>query len=240
MKKNLMRTLAASAMTAALGLTLMGAPAQAATRPVDVTKYTMSDVTYSKTNAGCHYTPVKATVKKNKKSIKYYYINAKVTGPGRDPVGVSFRNDKSKTTLQTCSSVHGTGKFKIGPATVSAYTGDYRYSWTNKSDKTSKTFYVRGKGYASLSAKRSGKNVTFKTAAKYYSPKKFDNLAYNPKSAKIQVKRSGKWATLKTVSFKGGKATVKATMKSTSPAQFRLTFPKTSNITGSTTKVLKK
>ncbi|GAA4369518.1 hypothetical protein GCM10023166_17170 [Paeniglutamicibacter cryotolerans] len=240
MKKSLLQTLAATAMTAALGLTLMGAPAQAASRPVDVTKYTISDVTYTKGQLGCTQTPVKATIKKSS-AYKYYSVQAPVTRNGKLLTTLFFsdRTKKNVEKLQTCP-FQGTGKFVIGKSKISAYSGDYRYSWMNKTDGTTKTFYVRGKGYASLLAKRSGKKVTFQSAAKYYSTKKYTNLAYNPKSAKIQVKKGSKWVTLKTVKFSKGKATTTATLKSSKAAQFRLTFPKTTTVTGSTSKVVKK
>lgn len=114
----------------------------------------------------------------------------------------------------------------------------FSYSkYVDRTDYTKGSFYIRGKAYASLSTKRSGKTVTLTSKTKVYNPAKYGKVNYNPK-VKFQVKSDSKWKALKTVSAKKGKATYK--VKTKSKKSYRVTFSQASWATGATSKSSKR
>ncbi|MFE5777653.1 hypothetical protein, partial [Brachybacterium sp. NPDC056505] len=128
----------------------------------------------------------------------------------------------------------GLGKYTVGPADVTAgYTK--RASWgsyTDYTDNTKKSFYVRAKSKASLSSSRKGRTVTLSVKATSLNLDWDEYRAYNPSSATLQVKSGKTWKTVKKVKLSKGKATVKVT--SSAKRQYRFTYPKTSTRTGAT------
>ncbi|WP_159611458.1 hypothetical protein [Glutamicibacter sp. JC586] len=214
-------------LVAAGALALGTVPAQASERPIDITDYSVSSITVADSN--CRNLTVKASTK-----VKGDYEDASayidVTRNGGLVAGVSLENRKIADRAFICPSLYGLGAYKVGPADVSAtysswnsYWDDYDTEYTYYTDRTSKTFYVRGKAKSSVSAKRSGRKVTLTAKAQVYSPEKYRYAQYNAKNAKFQVKSGSKWKTLKTVNLKKG--TAKLTVTQSKKKTYRLSVP---------------
>jgi hypothetical protein len=214
--------------------------ASASSRPIDITGYKVSDQVV--TSSYCRKVTVTMTTKKQK-DYKESSIDVDVTR-GRDLVGwVSSSNGKSLSRLQICPWLDGLGKYTVGPADVFAgYTkhdswGSYT-DYKDYTDNTKKSFYVRAKSKASLSSSRRGRTVTLTAKASSLNLDWDEYRAYNPASAKLQVKSGKTWKTVKKVKLSKGKATVKVT--SSAKKQYRFTYPKTSTRTGATSGTVKR
>lgn len=191
--------------------------------------------------SSCRNVTIKARTKKQR---DYWdsFGTVDVTKAGGWVGSVSFDDGIITDRAVICPSYEGLGKYTVGPADLLA---EYEYSdywgWSTdlKSyvDGTRKSFYIRGKAKASVSAKRSGKYVTLTGKASRYRPDLYGYRAYNPR-AKFQVKSGNQWKTVKTVTLKKGKATVK--VKRSSKATYRMTFAKTSYSTSATSKSVRK
>lgn len=213
--------------------------AEAAGTKFDVTKLSSSDVVIA--GWECKYINVHMQHKKSK--VDDWDVDTDIRGPRGLATWAwfsSYSNSK-KDRVQICPSSDGLGKYTIGPSEVRAYYyggSSYNdYGEVEKADKTKGYFYVRGKAYASLSTKRSGKTVTLTSKTKVYNPEKYGKVNYSPK-VKFQVKSGSKWKTLKTITAKKGKAVYK--LKSNSKRSYRVTFSQISWATGATSKSLKK
>ena len=145
-------------------------------------------------------------------------------------------DDSKRTLTDICPDMDGLGKYTIGPSEVWANTSDYD-EVVDGVDNTKGYFYVRGKSYASLSTKRSGKTVTLSSTTKVYKPEHDRKVSYSPK-VKFQVKSGSKWKTIKTVTAKKGKATYK--VKTKSKKTYRVTFSQVSWAAGATSKSAKR
>lgn len=209
--------------------------ASASSRSIDITGYKVSDQVIT-SGYSCRKITVTMTTKKQK-DYKSSSIDVDVTR-GRDLVGwLSSSNGKSLSRVQICPWLDGLGKYTIGPADVFAgystrdswgpYT-DYR----DYTDNTKKSFYVRAKSKASLSSSRKGRTVTLSAKATSLNLDRDEYRAYNPASAKLQVKSGKTWKTVKKVKLSKGKATVK--VSSSAKRQYRFTYPTTSTRTGAT------
>lgn len=222
-----------TATAIAVGLILPAAPvAVAADRPVDVTKYSVSDYVFDR--GGCKKETVKVS-RSVSPDVEYLSLSADVTFRGSIASWVYFSGDSVSTRLQLCP-FEERGAYKIGPTEVSGSTQDGVYF--DYLDSTSKTFYVRGKAKAHLKASRSGSKVTLTATAKYFNPKTYDYSRYSPQKAKFQVKSGSKWKTIKTVNFKSGKSSY--TFRKPSKATYRVTFSKTSKVTAATSSSIRK
>jgi len=233
----------ATAGLALSGLLLAGtAPAQASERPIDITGYSVSSITVADSN--CHYVSVKASSKvKSDYEDAYAFID--VTRNGGLVDSLWFENRKVSDRALICPSWDGLGTYKVGPADVSAtysywdsYFGYQDTDYVDYTDRTSKSFQVRGKTKSSLSAKRSGSKVTLTAKAQVYSPEKYRYGQYNAKQAKFQVKSGNSWKTLKTVSLKKG--TAKLTLKQSKKKAYRLSIPTASWATSTNSKSVSK
>lgn len=229
-------------LVAAGALALGTVPAQASERPIDITGYSVSSITVADSN--CRNLTVKASTK-----VKGDYEDASayvdVTRNGGLVTGVSLENRKITDRAFICPSLYGLGAYKVGPADISAsysyWHPDYEMWWTeyvNYTDRTSKTFNVRGKTKSSVTAKRSGRKVTLTAKAQVYSPEKYRYAQYNAKNAKFQVKSGSKWKTLKTVNLKKG--TAKLTVTQSKKKTYRLSIPTASWATSTTSKSVSK
>jgi hypothetical protein len=209
--------------------------ASASSRPIDITGYKVSDQVVT-SGYSCRKLTVTMTTKKQK-DYKESWIDVDVTR-GRDIVGwLSSTNGETLSRLQICPGFDGLGKYTVGPADVDAgytkreswgtYT-DYKYY----TDNTKKSFYVRAKSKASLSSSRKGRTVTLTAKATSLNLDWDAYRAYNPASAKLQVKSGKTWKTVKKVKLSKGKATVK--VSSSAKKQYRFTYPRTSTRTGAT------
>ncbi len=213
---------------AATGLLIVGiVPAQASERPIDITGYSVSSITVADSN--CHYVSVKAS-SKVKNDYEDAYASIDVTRNGGLVHSLWFENRKITNRALICPSWDGLGTYKVGPADVSAsysywdsYYGFEGTDYVDYTDRTSKSFYVRGKTKSSLTAKRSGGKVTLTAKAQVYSPEKYRYGQYNAKKAKFQVKSGNSWKTLKTVTLKKG--TAKLTVKQSKKKTYRLSIP---------------
>jgi hypothetical protein len=223
--------LTAAALAVGLALPAVSA-AVAADRPVDVTKFSVSDIVFGQ--GGCKKTTVKMS-RSVDGNVRYVSLDADVTSGGYIKNYLFFDEDTSSIRLQMCP-FHGLGAYKIGPTEVSGLTDDYEsFDYV---DNTSKTFYVRGQAKTYLKASRSGSKVTLTATAKYFNPDAYGYSKYSPKKAKFQVKSGSKWKTIKTVNFKSGKASY--TLRKSSKATYRITFGKTSKVTGATSSSVRK
>lgn len=213
--------------------------AEAASTSFDVTKLSGDSVVVSDWN--CKWTNVYMKHKKSK--VDEWDVDTDIKGRHgwTDTAWFSDYSSSKKDRIMFCPSSDGLGKYTIGPSEIRAYNygsyPDYRYGSVERADYTKGYFYVRGKTYASLSTKRSGKTVTLTSKTKVYNPEYYGKVNYNPK-VKFQVKSGSKWKTLKTVSAKKGKATYK--VKTKSKKSYRVTFGQVSWATGATSKSAKR
>lgn len=233
--------LGASVMLAA-GLLVTAAPAQASTRPIDITGYKVSDVTVSDSN--CRNISISATT-----TVKSDFVDSwgtvDVTRNGGLVDALWFEGRKIADRAMICPSFSGLGVYKVGPADLNAeyeyyddYYGDYWSDYSDYTDNTSKKFHVRGKTKSTLTAKRSRSTVTLTAKAQVYSPEKYRYAQYNGVAAKIQVKSGKTWKTVKTVNLKKGQAVVK--LKDSKKKTYRLTIPTASWATATTSKSVTK
>lgn len=215
--------------------------AEASTRPIDITGYTVADQVIS--SSGCRYVSAKMTTAK-KKDFSWSFESHDVTRGGDIVTWLSSENGKGLSRMLLCPGLDGLGTYTVGPAEIdAAYTTVDRWGYETEEyrhyvDGTKKSFSVRGKSTSSLSSSRKGRTVTLTAKASSYDPAWGGYRKYNPKSAKLQVKSGSTWKTVKTVKLSSGKATVKVTSSATK--QYRFTFPKTSTRTGATSGTVKR
>ncbi|MDN5806933.1 MAG: hypothetical protein L0J17_07010 [Brevibacterium sp.] len=223
---------------AALALVVVPAvSAQAANISFDVTKLSASSVVVANTE------PIKIYVNMSYKIKRSdgWMVDTNIYGRHGKAAEASFYStfspdNKDRVTLSPDES--GLGKYTLGPSEVETdYDNGYKTVWDDFTDYTKGSFYVRGKTYASLSTKRSGKTVTLTSKTKVYNPEKYGKVNYSPK-VKFQVKSGSKWKTIKTVTAKKGKATYK--VKTKSKKTYRVTFSQASWATGATSKSVKR
>ncbi|TSI15082.1 hypothetical protein [Brevibacterium aurantiacum] len=213
--------------------------AEAASTSFDVTKLSGSSLVIS--NSNCKSTNV--YMKHRKSRVDDWSVDTEVHGRHGPSTSAYFDSygSTSKDRVQVCPSWDGLGKYTIGPSEVRAYYyggASYNdYGEVERADYTKGSFYVRGKTYASLSTKRSGKTVTLTSKTKVYNPERYAKVTYNPK-VKFQVKSGSKWKTIKTVQAKKGKATYKTNTKS--KKTYRVAFGQVSWATGATSKSVKR
>lgn len=224
------------------GLALIAVPATASERPIDITGYKVSSITVADSN--CRKISVTASTK-----VKSDYVDAfgsvDVTRNGGVVDSLWFENRKVADRAQICPSWSGLGAYKVGPADITAtydywdsYFQSYWDDYSDYTDGTSKTFYVRGKTKSTLTAKRSGSKVTLTAKAQVYSPEKYRYAQYNTKKAKFQVKSGNTWKTLKTVDLKKG--TAKITVKQSKKKTYRLVLPTATWAAASNSKAVSK
>lgn len=233
---------ALTAVALAGSLLLAGAPAQAAKKPIDITGFNASDQVIS--NSNCRRVKISAKLKKNYIGLTNvgYWLTSSVSRNGGE-IDSAWFADTTVDYVQICPSFEGLGAYKIGPTDISVdyeyvdRDGYLSYGFSNYWDATGKTIYLRGKTKSTLTAKRSGKNVTLTTTASVYSPEKYRYAQYNP-TAKLQVKSGTRWKTLKTAKLKSGKATFK--LKESKKKTYRVTIPKASWATAVTSKSVSK
>lgn len=208
--------------------------AEAAKISFDVTKLSAKSIVVTTDN--CRNIVVDMAHKKS--GSMEWDVNTSISNRGKRVSRASFHSyDDSKRTLtDICPDMDGLGKYTIGPSEVWATTSGY-YDVFDQVDYTKGYFYVRGKSYASLASKRSGKIVTLTSTTKVYNPEDDRRVTYSPK-VKFQVKSGSKWKTLKTVTAKKGKATYK--VKTKSKKTYRVTFSQASWATGATSKSVKR
>ncbi|QIV88250.1 hypothetical protein NMP99_07030 [Glutamicibacter mishrai] len=233
---------AAAGLILAVTLIAGTTPAQASERPIDITGYSVSSLTVADSN--CRNVTVKAS-SKVKSDYDDAYAIIDVTRNGGVVHSLWFENRKVSDRATICPSWDGLGAYKVGPADVSAsysyWDSYYQSTWTeyvDYTDRTSKTFYVRGKTKSSLTAKRSGSKVALTAKAQVYSPEKYRYGQYNAKKAKFQVKSGNSWKTLKTVNLKKG--TAKLTVKQSKKKSYRLSIPTASWATATNSKSVSK
>ena len=210
--------------------------AEAASASFDVTKLSADNIVVSDWN--CKKTNV--YMKYKKKNVDDWDVETEIHGRHgymNDAYFSDYRT-KSQDRISLCPDEGGLGKYTLGPSEISAsYDGDSYIDYYERPDYTKGYFYVRGKSYASLSTKRSGKTVTLTSTTKVYNPERYGKVNYNPK-VKFQVKSGSKWKTIKTVTAKKGKATYK--VKTKSKKTYRVTFSQVSWATGATSKSVKR
>ncbi len=204
----------------------------------DVTKLSAKNMVIS--NSNCKYFDVH--LKYKKRNVDSWSVDSEIAGRHGNATTAFFGDysypyDKDRAMI--CPSLEGLGKYTIGPSEIDADYSNSNYDsfWYARTDYTKGYFYVRGKTYASLSTKRSGKTVTLTSKTKVYNPEKYGKVSYNPK-VKFQVKSGSKWKTIKTVAAKKGKATYK--VKTKSKKTYRVTFSQVSWATGATSKSVKR
>lgn len=213
--------------------------AEAAKMSFDVTKLSGDSVVVSDWN--CKYTNI--YMKHKKSRVESWDVDVEVRGRyGYDDTAwFSSYGGGSTDRYMLCPSSSGLGKYTLGPSEIRAYYygdyDDYEYGKVERPDYTKGYFYVRGKTYASLSTKRSGKTVTLTSKTKVYNPERDGKVNYSPK-VKFQVKSGSKWKTIKTVTAKKGKATYK--VKTKSKKTYRVTFSQVSWAAGATSKSSKR
>ena len=231
-----------ASMMFATGLLVTAVPAQASTRPIDITGYKVSDVTVADSN--CRNLAITATTK-----VKSDFVDSwgsvDVTRNGGLVDSLWFEGRKISDRAMICPSFSGLGVYKVGPADINAeyeyydsYFGEYDTGYSDYTDNSSKKFYVRGKTKSTLSAKRSRSTVTLTAKAQFYSPGKYRYAQYNGVGAKIQVKSGKTWKTIKTVNLKKGQAVVK--LKDSKKKTYRVTIPKATWATATTSKSVTK
>jgi len=225
----------ATAVTASLALLAGIAPmAHAVDREVDVSDFKVSDVVFDKDGCKNVHVTLKGTAWQEV-DYDYLWLNADVTRSGYLVDSLSFSEGETEDSAFICSW-YGLGKYKVGPTDVTGFTYDNDYfSFT---DQTSKSFYVRGKAKATVTAKRSGSKVTLSAKASYYHPDSFNYRSHSPKGAKFQVKSGSKWKTIKTVSLYKGRASY--TFKKSTKASYRIVLPQTTTVTAATSKSVRK
>lgn len=228
-----------SALIAAGLVVAPAVSAEAASTSFDVTKLSGGNVVVSDWN--CKFTNIYMKHKKSK--VDDWDVDTDIKGRHgwASSAWFSDYSGTKKDRILICPSSDGLGKYTIGPSEVRAYSygiyPSYKYTQIERADRTKGSFYVRGKAYASLSTKRSGKTVTLASKTKVYNPEKYGKVNYNPK-VKFQVKSGSKWKTIKTVTAKKGKATYK--VKTKSKKTYRVTFSQSSWATGATSKASKR
>ena len=208
--------------------------AEAASISFDVTKLSAKNVVV--TNSSCRN--IEIAMKHKKSGVGDWNVSTEVTRSG-SYIGSTYYSstgNKSRARVFVCPSFEGLGKFTVGPSDVWANNASYS-KLVDRTDYTKSSFYVRGKTYASLATKRSGKTVTLTSKTKVYNPEKYGKVNYSPK-VKFQVKSGSKWKTIKTVTAKKGKATYK--VKTKSKKSYRVTFSQSSWATGATSKSSKR
>ncbi|WCE40574.1 hypothetical protein PGC08_02400 [Brevibacterium sp. BDJS002] len=208
--------------------------AEAAGGSFDVTKLSAKSIVVS--NSNCRNIDVNMSHKKS--GVSEWMVDADVTRGGGVVDYAFFANDgnSKRTRVMVCPDWSGLGKYSLGPSEVIANNSSYS-NFVDRTDYTKGSFYVRGKTYASLSTKRSGKTVSLTSKTKVYNPEKYGKVNYNPK-VKFQVKSGSKWKTIKTVTANKGKATYK--VKTKSKKSYRVTFSQVSWATGATSKSAKR
>ncbi|RBP62196.1 hypothetical protein DFO66_11611 [Brevibacterium sanguinis] len=224
-------------IAAVASLSLVVGPAvaaNAAATSFDVTKLSAKSIVVS--DANCRNVDVHMSHKKS--GVDNWDVYADVTRRGGWVGSADFSSsgDTKKTRAFICPSLDGLGKYGLGPSEVFAYS-ESSWDMVDRTDYTKGHFYVRGKATASLSAKRSGKSVTLSAKTKRYDPESYGWVNYNPK-VKFQVKKNGKWKTVKTIKAKKGKATYK--VKSKGKKSYRIVFDQVSWATGAKSKTVKK
>lgn len=233
-----------SAVGAVLLGSLAAAPAaQAAQTPIDVTSIAVKDVVVSTTS--CIKVPVKISLKTASNFVDASGY-ADVTRNGGLVTMVGIDGKTPETRFQLCPSFDGLGKFTVGPTDFLAEYSYYDESFEDFSsdlvsytDYTSKTFSVRGKSSVSVTNKRKGSTVTVTVKAKTFVPSKYGTVAYNAKSARLQVKKGSKWVnTGKALSFKKGVAVIKVKQKS--KKSYRVVVPASSTAAAVTSKTFKR
>lgn len=230
------------AFALAVALLTVAAPAQASERPIDITGYKVSDITVSDSN--CRNLTVTASTKIKSDFVDSYGV-VDVTRGGGVVDALWFDGRTITDRAMICPSVSGLGTYKVGPADISAeyeyydsLFGDYMSDYSDYTDNTSKSFYVRGKAKSTLTAKRSGSKVTLTANAQVYAPEKYRYAQYNAKGAKLQVKSGTTWKTIKTVNLSKGKATI--AIKQSKKKTYRLHIPTATWAASTTTKSVAK
>lgn len=208
--------------------------ADAASITFDVTKLSAKSIVVS--NYNCRSLDVNMFHKKSGVADWDATVEVSRKGGWVDSAWFSKGGDEKRTRTYICPSSDGLGKYTLGPSSVWANNSGYT-KYVSRTDYTKGSFYVRGKTYASLTTKRSGKTVTLTSKTKVYNPEKYGKVAYSPK-VKFQVKSGSKWKTIKTVTAKKGKATYK--VKTKSKKAYRVTFSQVSWATGATSKSAKR
>lgn len=210
--------------------------AEAASTSFDVTKLSADNLVVYDWN--CKYTNI--YMKHKKSAVHTWNVSTEVRGKRGHANWANFGSygSANKDRVMICPSIHGLGKYTLGPSEISAYgQSSNGPGQVKEPDRTKGYFYVRGKSYASLSSQRSGNTVTLTSSTKVCDPMKMVKVTYNPK-VKFQVKSGSKWKTLKTVTAKKGKAVYKA--KSKSKRHYRVSFSQVSWETGATSKSVKR
>lgn len=211
--------------------------AEAASASFDVTKLSAKSIVIS--SGGDRQIEVDMSQKSN--GVKSWNVSVEVFKGGQYVGDVDFAHDSDpkRSRISVEPWWYGLGKYQVGPSRVRGYDSA---QWdanrvVYRTDYTKGSFYVRGKTYASLASKRSGKTITLTSTTKVYNPEKYGKVSYSPK-VKFQVKSGSKWKTLKTVAAKKGKATYK--VKTKSKKTYRVTFGQISWATGATSKSVKR
>ena len=220
---------------AALALVVTPAvSAQAASISFDVTKLSAKSMVVTTSN--CRN--VEVNMSHQKTGVTAWNVTADINRSNGLADYAFFENggNTKRSRALICPSWSGLGKYTIGPSEVWANNASYT-KYVDRTDFTKGSFYIRGKAYASLSTKRSGKTVTLTSKTKVYNPEKYGKVSYSPK-VKFQVKSGSKWKTIKTVTAKKGKATYK--VKTKSKKSYRVTFSQSSWATGATSKSSKR
>lgn len=211
--------------------------AEAASMSFDVTKLSAKSIVVSNSDPVKTYVYMSYKVKKS----DGWLVDTGVYGRHGKAEEASFYSsfspdNKDRVTLYPDES--GLGRYTLGPSEVeSDYDNGWKTVWEDFTDYTKGSFYVRGKTYASLTTKRSGKTVTLSSKTKVYNPEKWAKVNYSPK-VKFQVKSGSKWKTIKTVTAKKGKATYK--VKTKGKKTYRVTFSQVSWAAGATSKSVKR
>lgn len=219
-------SLLATGAVISLAAGLVAAPAAtAATRPVDITGFSVKDMVFSST--GCKYNYVTA-LGKVAPSVDYFYADADVTRKGSLITTADFDEATDRTRILVCPG-EGLGAYKIGPTNVYGETTSDYFDYL---DGTTKTFYVRAKSIAGISTARKGKYVTVNVSAKYFKPTTGSYSYYNASGVKIQRKTTSGWTTIKTVNLSKGKASYRY-YKSTK-ASYRAVVPQFTMTTAAT------
>lgn len=234
MRRSARTKLGLLAVGTAISLTagLVSVPvASAANRPVEVTGFTAGNMVFGA--PGCKYNTVK--VKRSvSRSVEDFDIFTDVTRNGYVQDFLWFIGSDASERTMVCDS-DGLGVYKIGPSDVSGYTHDFASAF-DYTDRTAKTFYVRGKARAGISSYRKGNYVTVKVSARYYNPSVSRYSYYSPTGVKIQRKTTSGWKTIKTVRLNKGKASYRTYKPG--KAYYRAVVPQktrtTSDISGTT------
>ncbi|GAB3519608.1 hypothetical protein [Arthrobacter monumenti] len=203
MRHSARKKLGLLAVGAVLSLTagLISVPAaSAATRPVEVTGFTANNMVFSSSDCKYNTVKVKRTVSS---SVEDFYIDTDVTRNGYIKNFLMFGGSDVSERMLICGS-DGLGAYKIGPSDIFGYKSNYDF--LDYTDRTAKTFYVRGKAKAGISSARKGNYVTVNVSARYYNPSAYKYSYYSPTGVKIQRKTTSGWKTIKTVSLSSGKA----------------------------------